>query len=45
MVNAIECGTEVQENEKYQATTICTAQDIIKDTKCGSLTTVSWAVC
>ena len=45
MVNDVECSTEVQENEKHQVTTICTAQDIIKDTKNGSLTTVSWAVC
>ena len=45
MVNGVKCSTEVQENEKYQVTTICTAQDIIKDLKYGSLTTVSWAVC
>ena len=45
MVNGVECSYEVEENEKHQVTTICTAQDIIKDTKYGSLTTVSRAVC
>ena len=45
MVSGVECSTEVQENETHQVTTICTAQDLIKDTKYGSFTTVSWAIC
>ena len=40
MVSGVECSTEVQESEKHQVTTICTAQDVVKDTKYGSLTTV-----
>ena len=41
MVNVVKCSNEIQENEKYQVTTICTAQDIIKDMQYGRLTTVS----
>ena len=44
VVNGVEYSNEVQEKEKHQITAICTAQDI-KDTKYGSLTAVSWAVC
>ena len=44
VVSGVECSTEIQENEKHQVTTICSAQEIINDTKFGSLTTVSWVV-
>ena len=45
LVSGVECSTKIQESEKHPVTATCTAQDVIKDTKFGSRTTVSWAVC